>query len=58
MYYFYKLDIQSGIHDPDIDATYTMKIFKEKYITDKLVHPEECFERGTFQRFNEIPTFK
>lgn len=34
--YYIGVDIQTGIHDPFIDAKYTMEIFRNHYINEKL----------------------
>jgi hypothetical protein len=56
--HYYKVDIQKGIHDPDIDAIYTMKIFREKYIPEKLANPNECLIRCGTRMLNEIKTVR
>lgn len=58
VHHFYNVDIQHGVHDPLVDAQYTMKIFREQYIPYKLQHPEEIKIRCGSKMFNEIPTFK
>ncbi len=56
--HFYKIDIQAGVHDPLVDAQFTMKLFREQYIAYKMQHPEEVTIRCGLRVFNEIHNFK
>ncbi|CAL8075617.1 unnamed protein product [Orchesella dallaii] len=57
MHYYY-VDIQKGIHDPDVDSMYTMRLFTDVYMKEKLQNPTETNLRGSSRLFNEIPTVK
>jgi len=57
MHYF-KIDIQKKIHDPDVDAIYTMRMFTDIYMNQKLQAPQDSQIRGSIRLFDEIKTIK
>lgn len=58
VHYFYGIDIQAGIHDPDVDAKYTMKIFREQYIPEKQIDPVKAKSRSPDKVYDYIPKYK
>jgi len=57
MHYF-QIDIQKKIHDPDVDAMYTMRMFTDIYMIQKQQVPQDAQIRGSVRLFNEIKTIK
>ena len=50
----YGINIQESKHSADTDAVYTMKLFRDFYVPDKIASEDEAYDRGTKKQFSEL----